>query len=274
MSDEVVNAGVVLGDTMDDVKQSLGMVVTELGVQLMPLVQMALNWVIKNMPVIKNTVSEAMNIVGTLIKGISPIVQGVFSGIGVLWNTLLKPVFDGIIQFLTGAFAGDWEKAWSGLAGILETIWNGIWGVIKGIINTILGGVESWINGIIDAINKLIDGINKMSAVARAFLGLGTVPRIGRVNLPRLEKGGILEKGQVGLLEGTGAEAVVPLDQNRAWISAVAKDMEASGIGNNRTQETLEKLVEQLPEMLMDAFTSMKFDVNNREFARLVKAVN
>ena len=39
-----------------------------------------------------------------------------------------------------------------------------------------------------------------------------------------LEKGGVLKKGQVGLLEGNGAEAVVPLERNKYWVQAVAKE--------------------------------------------------
>ena len=93
-----------------------------------------------------------------------------------------------------------------------------------------------------------------------------------------MAQGGVLEKGQVGLLEGSGAEAVVPLERNRAWISAVARDMDAEFTGGNQTvaelKEAFVSFVEELPEMLADAFTAMKFDVNNREFARLVKAVN
>lgn len=45
------------------------------------------------------------------------------------------------------------------------------------------------------------------------------------IPVPKLQRGGVLRRGQVGLLEGTGAEAVVPLDQNAKWIKAVADDM-------------------------------------------------
>ena len=45
------------------------------------------------------------------------------------------------------------------------------------------------------------------------------------IPMPKLQRGGVLRRGQVGLLEGTGAEAVVPLDQNAKWIKAVADDM-------------------------------------------------
>ena len=39
-----------------------------------------------------------------------------------------------------------------------------------------------------------------------------------------MARGGVLEKGQVGLLEGDGAEAVVPLEKNTEWIQRVAKE--------------------------------------------------
>lgn len=269
MSDETVNAGVVLGDTMDDVKQSFGMVATELGAQLMPLVQMALEWVIKNMPVIKQYVSQAMDAIGIAIEAIKPIVQVLFEGIGVLWETMLKPILSGIITFLTGVFTGDWKKAWEGVKSILT-----------GILNGIIGGIEFMVNGAIKALNGLISGLNKLVSAAGALLGLNIrIPTIGLVNLPRLEKGGILDKGQVGLLEGKGAEAVVPLDQNSAWINAVAKDMNVA-IGGAGSMQVLERILDVLQTMddnmtekLMDAFASMKFDINNREFARMVKAV-
>ena len=265
MSDEAVNAGVVLGDTMDDVKKSLGMVATELGVQLMPLVQMALDWVIEHMPEIKAFVSEAMTTVGTVIRAITPIVQEVFSMIGVIWETTLKPVFDGIIEFLTGVFTGNWEQAW-----------HGVYSVLAGIVNSIVGGVEFLINGAINGINRLIEGLNGITATARSIMGIPLLSTIPALSLPRLEEGGILEKGQMGFLEGNGAEAVVPLDQNRKWISAVAKDMNSAVGGSEQTQrivDLLEMLVEMLPETMKDAFGSMKMEFDKRELARMVKAV-
>ena len=182
------------------------------------------------------------------------------------------------------AKAGElWRKLGEAFDGIKETIigaWNAIWDGMKSILNSIIGGVETMVNGIVNSLNKLIDGLNKVVSAAGKALGLAwKVPSLGKVSLPRLEKGGILEAGQMGFLEGNGAEAVVPLDRNSAWINAVAKDMEAAGIGGNSQQtqriiDLLEMLIALLPDTLKDAFESMKFDINNREFARLVKAVN
>ena len=70
------------------------------------------------------------------------------------------------------------------------------------------------------------------------------MPQIGGygINIPRipnLAKGGVLKKGQLGLLEGDGAEAVVPLENNKKWIAATAKElkgaMQAENIVTNNT---------------------------------------
>lgn len=200
---------------------------------------------------------------------IRQIVATAFDYIKNIWEGTLKPVLTGITDFLTGVFTGDFEKAWQGIESIF-----------KGIMNGIITGAETMVNSVINGINGLIEAINDISVVEAISeaLGIDGLPTIPTLSLPRLAKGGILEKGQLGLLEGDGAEAVVPLDQNKKWISAVAQDMDAAVGGGGRElremKEAFADFVDALPDMLVDAFASMKFDVNNREFARLVKAVN
>lgn len=200
---------------------------------------------------------------------IRQIIETTFGYIKNIWEGTLKPVFTGITDFLTGVFTLDFEKAWQGIESIF-----------KGIMNGIITGAETMVNSVINGINGLIEAINDISVVEAISeaLGIDGIPTIPQLSLPRLAKGGILEKGQLGLLEGDGAEAVVPLDQNKKWISAVAQDMDAAVGGGGRElremKEAFADFVDALPDMLVDAFASMKFDVNNREFARLVKAVN
>ena len=205
----------------------------------------------------------------TFKNSIMPIVDTCFQFIKGMWEGTLKPVFTGIIDFITGVFSGDFDKAFKGIANIAIGAFNGI-----------ISGVEFCINYVIDAINRLIDAANEVADLVPGLGKMINIPNIGNVSfgrIPMLAEGGILEKGQVGLLEGNGAEAVVPLDQNRAWVSAVAEDMNAAMGSSKQVQELKEAFqafVNELPEMMVDAFASMKFDVNNREFARLVKAVN
>lgn len=198
-------------------------------------------------------------------------VETAFNYIKDIWEGTLKPVFTGITDFLTGVFTLDFEKAWQGIESIF-----------KGIMNGIITGAETMVNSVINGINGFIEAINDISVVEAIAEALGLddgIPTIPTLSLPRLAKGGVLEKGQLGFLEGSGAEAVVPLENNRKWISAVAQDMDAAvgGSGSRELREMKEAFadfVEALPDMLVDAFASVKLDVNNREFARLVKAVN
>ena len=60
--------------------------------------------------------------------------------------------------------------------------------------------------------------------------------RLNPVSLPRLAEGGVLERGQVGLLEGDGAEAVVPLEQNTGWIRRVAEQLNRYGSRDSQSQ--------------------------------------
>lgn len=177
----------------------------------------------------------------TNIKGT---ISTVFNAIKSLWNNTLKPVFTGITDFLTGVFTLNWRRAWEGVKSIL-----------KGVLNGVITGIETMINGAINAINGLINGINALIGKAGDLLGLEiSIPTIRTLSLPKLEEGGVLEKGQVGLLEGNGAEAVVPLERNKAWISAVAEDMRSAGIGGG---DVLIQYMQQLIEMLAEFFPQL-----------------
>lgn len=236
----------------------------------------------------QNNLQPCFEAIGNFIQNVlAPIFETVFSGtivplidtafrfIKSLWTDTLMPVLTGITDFLTGVFTLNWRQAWEGILSILT-----------GILNGILSGIEAMVNGAINLINGLIAGLNWVlekvggTKVGKA-IGLegASIGEIPEVNLPRLERGGILEKGQVGLLEGKGAEAVVPLDRNQAWITAVAKDMKTV-IGDDAGRQIVElrldfnEFVRNLPDILVDAFAAMRFDINKREFGRMVKAVN
>lgn len=99
--------------------------------------------------------------------------------------------------------------------------------------------IKTPLNAMIKLINKVIRGLNKLSIDIPDW-----VPEYGGKKfgfnikeIPELATGGVLKRGQVGLLEGSGAEAVVPLEKNKQWIRAVASAMnnELSGgvMGSN-----------------------------------------
>ena len=168
----------------------------------------------------------------------SGVLSGTFkAAVSIVMNAVngIKGVFSGLIQFIKGAFTGNWKSAWEGVKKIFSSIWEGIKGAFKIPIN--------WI---IDGINAFIKGINKIKIP-------DWVPLVGGKGfsiktIPRLAAGGVLEKGQTGFLEGNGAEAVVPLENNRKWIRAVAQDMD-NAIGGASGGKVLAVLLDLLDEV-------------------------
>lgn len=92
-----------------------------------------------------------------LLKVLAPVftiiweyVKNAFNGIGLVIQGALE-IFNGIIDFITGVFTGNWGQAWEGV----KTIFKGIFDSLKGI-------AKAPLNFIIDIVNKCIDGINKI----------------------------------------------------------------------------------------------------------------
>lgn len=290
LSDETIDAGVAFTDTQDQVKRALASVTTQLGAEVMPIINDFLQWVLAHMPEIQAVIKVAFDAIHVVVQAvgkviswlagvfekympavqeaaqkafsgiqdlweqhlkpcfdaigdfiqnvlapvfdevfnglIAPIVQAVFEGIGDLWENTLKPIFTGITDFLTGVFTGDFSKAFQGIVDIVDGIFSGIVTVVKTPINAVIG----IINGFIRGLNKI-----KIPSWVPFVGGKG----INIPTIPLLERGGILERGQVGFLEGNGAEAVVPLERNKQWIHAVAQDMDAAIGGGGQTVEIL-----------------------------------
>ena len=136
------------------------------------------------------------------------------------WNNITS-IFSNIGNF----FGGLWNTISDKFSSLGTTIGDAIGGAVKAGINGIISMIENVINKGIDMINGAINLINNIPGV--------NIGNFSRVNLPRLAKGGVLKKGEVGLLEGSGAEAVVPLERNKHWIKAVANEMKDQIVKTN-----------------------------------------
>lgn len=147
-------------------------------------------------------------------------IKDVFGGIGDWFSEKFHAAWEGIKNAFSSVgefFGGIWDTIKSKFTSIGTKIGDAVGGAFKSVINGILTFIEDKINGFFGFINGALDLINKIPGV--------NIPHIPDIDLPELEEGGILPKGKTGLLEGNGAEAVIPLDQNRAWTTQVAKQL-------------------------------------------------
>ena len=161
-------------------------------------------------------------------QGVWDGITGIFSSVGSWFSEKFSEGYNNITSLFSG-LAGFFSGVWDDITGIFTeigtTIADAISGSVRSAVNTVVGGAVKIINGFIKAINVCIGAIN-------AIPGIPNISKISELSAPQLERGGILAKGQVGILEGNGAEAVVPLDQNKKWVRAVAKSF-AEELGNN-----------------------------------------
>lgn len=141
------------------------------------------------------------------------------------WNGV-KSVFSAVGSFFKETF----EKAWKGVVRVFSVageifvdIRDGILTAFKAIVNALIRGINTVVAIPFNAINSILQAIHDVSILGvRPFTWVGT---IGVPQIPYLAKGGVLKRGQVGLLEGDGAEAVVPLEQNTGWIDKIADSL-------------------------------------------------
>jgi len=261
---------------------------------IVPFFTWLIECVENNLGAIKDYFQSIFDYIGGIVDFFIALFQGDWSG---MWEAI-KATGQAALDIVVNAFYAAWSvicEVFSPLTDFFSNIWESIkttcsdaWdaitsmfgevgvaigdavtGAVKTAINGVLSGAIGIINGFIDAINSVIGVINEIPGVE-----LG---KLASLDVPQLEKGGVLEKGQIGLLEGNGAEAVVPLDQNKKWISKVAEDMEAEVGGGKKQNEKLDRMIELMEnilEVLPSLMDGVSLGINNREFARLVRQVN
>lgn len=215
---------------------------------LLPILQPIFQQVL--LPLVQYVLAPAVGFIAEILEALPGVFEILVDGCEVAWGKIkdffnnfkngavdawnkVKNTFNGIADF----FSGLWDKIKSTFKNLGTAVGDAIGGAFKSVINGVLTTVESTVNKAIGFINSAIGVINKIPGVS--------IGNVKTVSLPRLERGGVLSKGQVGILEGTGAEAVVPLENNRAWTQAVARDME-SAMGGQRTEQLLSAILDKL----------------------------
>lgn len=124
-------------------------------------------------------------------------VKSVATGVNTILTVVdsLMTAFGGFIDFITGAFSRDWDKAWNGLVTMFGGITDGIKATFKGTIN-----------GLISAINGFLGGLNGLK-IPDWVPGVGgktfSMPQI-----PMLAKGTRNWQGGVAQINERGGEII------------------------------------------------------------------
>ena len=129
---------------------------------------------------VKETV---MNVMDVLTRALTPWIQSIIQ------------MFEGLAEFISGVFTGDWDKAWSGIVKMF-----------KGFVNTIITYIQGTINGVIALINVVIDSALTLANLIPNVNIDTSVAKIPEVSIPLLAKGGVVTGEGQAIVGEEGAE--------------------------------------------------------------------
>ena len=131
------------------------------------------------------------SVIPLVIAGIATVVTAVLALTGNLTEfarNLKDNILGGIIQFIKGAFTGDWNSAWEGVKKVFKGIWNSIVIIAESAVNAIIKGLNwliSKINTIKFTVPSWVPGVGGKS------IG-GHLSSLSEVHLPRLATGAVI----------------------------------------------------------------------------------
>ena len=169
---------------------------------------------------IKGTWDLIANLIGEIVKIIAPVVANILQMIAQFVDDIAgyiggcMDVLKGIIEFITGVFSGDWEKAWNGIKDIFKGIWEMMVNLVKAPVNLIIGVINGMISGVVAGINLVVRAINSISVDIPDWVPLVGGKHIGfnlsevtAPQIPTLAKGGVITSPTLAMVgEYAGAD--------------------------------------------------------------------
>lgn len=180
----------------------IGPLVTNIGTAVMNVATLIGNAIQTILPVIENIVMVLINVVATVAPPIIAAVSQIFANISNV-VTSLQGVFDGLIQFITGVFTGNWASAWEGVKSIFGNAFSALVELCKVPINAVIGVI----NGAIRGINSIVGG---GVTIPDWLPGGGGTFSLHLNEIPMLAKGGFTDG--VSIAGEAGTEAVISFD--------------------------------------------------------------
>ena len=163
-------------------------------------------------------------------------IKGVFSAVAEFFGNIFQAAVDAI-KLVWDSITGFFQGVWDGISAIFAPVaefFKGVFedaaGFIKDVFDQIIGfaqAAKDAIEAIFASISITDDLQNKVNNLQNG--GGGGKKKKGTTTVRAV--GGVIRRGELAILEGTGAEAVVPLDQNRKWVRAVANEFALAGGG-------------------------------------------
>lgn len=193
----------------------------------------------------------------------------------------IKNIFGGLIDFITGIFSGDWEKAWNGIIDTFSGIFSLIADVAKAPLNLVIGFINGLITGVQKGINAIVKSVNKLSfKVPKWVPGIGgedfgfNLQEANFSKIPYLAQGGYVKPNtpQLAMIGDNRHQGEIVAPEDKIYAQAY-KAVEAV---MSKTNEALESKLDMIIQLLMQildrtADGDLIMQVGETELGRIVK---
>lgn len=181
----------------------IGPLVTNIGTAVMNVATLIGNAIQTILPVIENIVMVLVNVVATVAPPIIAAVSQIFANISNVVMSI-QGVFNGLIQFITGVFTGNWSQAWEGVKQIFGNAFDALVELCKIPINAVIGVI----NGAVKGINSILGKVTTIPDWVPVVGGQSFSMQLPTI--PMLAKGGFTDG--VSIAGEAGTEAVISFD--------------------------------------------------------------
>ncbi len=242
---------------------------------LLDIINLVLPMVMQLLDILLPVLSFLIELIGDgisfALSGLASLILSVSNAFVGAWD-LIQNTWISAVDFFDSIWLGI-QSAFGSVADWFRNVFSNAWTAVKNVFSTggeIFDGIKDGIaDTFITVVNAIIRGINKVIAIPFNTIN-GVLNKVRRIEIigyepfrnlwgknplkvpqiPEMYEGGVLEKGQTGYLEGTGAEAVVPLHNNRKWIRALAEDMRNEMPAPSPAQSAIEQKLDRLIQLL------------------------
>lgn len=169
-----------------------------------------------------------------LVSAFGPLFAAVFAGAGdavtgaagVMADavTTALRLFQGLAEFLSNVFEGDWAAAWASVQNTVTDVWAGIQNTVRGAVNGVIGFVNGMLRGVAAGINAVAAALNSLSFTVPDWVpGIGgsrfgvSIGTVTAPQIPMLASGGVIRQptlAMMGEYAGAGSDPEIAAPQS------------------------------------------------------------
>lgn len=201
--------------------------ITTLVTKVLPPLMTGIEWIIDNANWLVPTLGTLVGVIGAISAGVKIYngVMAVAKTVQLAWNLAMAANPIGLVVAAVAGLVAAFVLLWNKCEGF-RNFWKG------------------FINLMIDGINALLKGLNKINIDIPEWLGGGKIG-FDIPLIPKLAKGGIVDKPTLAMVGEAGKEAVMPLENNTGWIDQLAEKL-GGKLGASNVNYTINNKFEKM----------------------------